>query len=50
MISIIITTKNRLDFLKRAVKSVVENNYQPDEIVVVNDGGEKITSLSLPID
>ena len=39
MISVIITTKDRVSFLKRAVSSVLANSLLPDEIIIVNDGG-----------
>ncbi len=41
MFSIVITTKNRLDFLQRAVKSIIKSSLLPHEIIIVNDGGEK---------
>lgn len=41
MFSIVITTKNRLDFLRRAVDSIVKSSLLPYEIIIVNDGGEK---------
>lgn len=40
MFSIVITTKNRLDFLRRAVNSILGSSLLPKEIVIVNDGGE----------
>jgi GT2 family glycosyltransferase/glycosyltransferase involved in cell wall biosynthesis len=42
LFSVIITTYNRLDKLKNAVKSVLEQNYNNLELIVVNDGGVKI--------
>lgn len=36
--SVIITTKNRMNFLKRAVQSVIDNDGSI-EIIIVNDGG-----------
>ena len=42
MVSVIITTKDRIEFLVRAVKSVITNSTKPDEVVIVNDGGEVI--------
>jgi glycosyltransferase involved in cell wall biosynthesis len=44
IISVIITTKNRLLFLNRAIGSVLDSTLQPDEIIVVNDGGVPIHS------
>ncbi|SAE70750.1 family 2 glycosyl transferase [Enterobacter cloacae] len=48
MFSVVITTKNRLDFLRRAVESIVKSSLLPDEIIIVNDGGEKpeLTDIS----
>ncbi|MFS1161236.1 glycosyltransferase family 2 protein [Aeromonas salmonicida] len=37
--SVVITTKNRVDFLKRAILSIINNQASPHEIIVVNDGG-----------
>jgi glycosyltransferase involved in cell wall biosynthesis len=42
MISIIITTKDRKKFLLRAVKSIFESDLLPNELIIVNDGGELI--------
>jgi glycosyltransferase involved in cell wall biosynthesis len=44
MISVVITTKDRKKFLLRAVKSVLENTLQPIDIIIVNDGGERVES------
>lgn len=44
MISVVITTKDRKNFLLRAVKSVLENTLQPIDIIIVNDGGERVES------
>ena len=41
MFSIVITTKNRLAFLPRAVSSILNSSLLPNEIIIVNDGGEK---------
>ncbi|HDR2453263.1 TPA: glycosyltransferase family 2 protein [Enterobacter ludwigii] len=41
MFSIVITTKNRLAFLRRAVSSILNSSLLPNEIIIVNDGGEK---------
>ena len=42
LFSVIITTFNRLDKLKIAVKSVLEQSYNNFELIVVNDAGVKI--------
>jgi GT2 family glycosyltransferase len=39
-VSIVIRTKDRLPFLRRALTSVVAQSYPRLEVVVVNDGGE----------
>ena len=39
MFSVVITTKNRLHFLKRAINSIESNTILPDEVIIVNDGG-----------
>jgi len=43
--SIIIPTYNRKDLLKRAIESVINQNFKDYEIIVVNDGGENIEEL-----
>nr|WP_302980744.1 glycosyltransferase family 2 protein [Plesiomonas shigelloides] len=40
--SVVITTKDRIPYLLRAVKSVLDNSTLPLDIVIVNDGGMKI--------
>jgi len=37
-ISVVITTTNRVGFLKRAVESVINQKVKPNEIVIVIDG------------
>ena len=37
-ISVVIPTYNRYDFLKRALASVYAQTYQPQEIIIVDDG------------
>ncbi|MCU8082684.1 glycosyltransferase family 2 protein [Shewanella sp. SM23] len=37
--SVVITTKNRQDFLLRLVKSILASTVLPKEIIIVNDGG-----------
>jgi len=39
LVSVIVRTKDRPDFLKRALKSIADQNYRPLEVVLVNDGG-----------
>jgi len=40
--SVVITTKNRIEFLDRAVNSILFSKIRPSEIIIVNDGGEII--------
>ena len=40
-ISVIITTKNRINLLNHAIQSVQGQTLSPKEIIVINDGGEK---------
>ncbi|MEN0049738.1 MAG: glycosyltransferase [Bacteroidota bacterium] len=38
LVSVVIPTRNRLQLLKRAIQSVLNQSYQQLEIIVVNDG------------
>ena len=40
--SVVITTKNRIPFLKRTLESVLSSSVLPQDIIVINDGGEFI--------
>lgn len=42
--SVVITTKDRVDFLKRAVMSISAEGDDLTEIIIVNDGGERIAN------
>lgn len=44
MFSVVITTKDRKDFLIRAVDSICASSIKPIDIVIVNDGGSSIDS------
>ena len=44
-VSIIIRTMNRPSSLRRAIKSVLAQSYKNYEIIVVNDGGEDVSSV-----
>ncbi len=44
-ISVVITTHNRIDLLKRAIKSVQNQTVQPIEIIVVDDCSDDETCL-----
>lgn len=41
--SVVITTKNRLGFLKRCVGSIYNSEIWPKEIIIVNDCGDLVT-------
>ncbi|WP_028323417.1 PIG-L family deacetylase [Desulfatirhabdium butyrativorans] len=45
LVSILIRTKDRLQHLANAIRSVVGQTYRHIEIVVVNDGGEDVQGL-----
>lgn len=45
LVSIIIPTLNRPTLVREAIKSALQQTYQDIEIVVVNDGGESLSSL-----
>ncbi|MCS7281140.1 MAG: glycosyltransferase family 2 protein [Desulfobacterota bacterium] len=40
MVSAIITTYNRRDFVKEAIESVLNQDHRPEEIIVVDDGSD----------
>ena len=43
--SVIIRTKDRPRLLSRSLTSLAEQNRKPDEIIIVNDGGENIDQV-----
>lgn len=45
LVSIIIRTKDRLSLLPRAIESVYSQTYNNIEIIVINDGGENVSSV-----
>ena len=45
LVSIVIPTRNRPEFLARAIKSVLDQTYEHIEIIVVNDGGVDVQNL-----
>jgi glycosyltransferase involved in cell wall biosynthesis len=47
LISVIIPTYNRSDFLKEAIESVLKQAYQPFELIVVDDGSTDDTASVL---
>jgi glycosyltransferase involved in cell wall biosynthesis len=42
MFSVVITTKDRLDYLERLLKSIADSSVIPKDVVIINDGGELI--------
>ena len=52
MVSVIITTYNRRRFLEEALQSVLSQDYQDREIIVVDDGsfdGSQEAARGLPV-
>ena len=47
MFTTIITTFNRKQFLKRAIKAVVKKNFKPKEIIIINNGLHKYKKKDL---
>lgn len=45
LISVIIRTKDRRNFIAEAIESVIDQTYRPLELIIVNDGGESIAEL-----
>jgi glycosyltransferase involved in cell wall biosynthesis len=45
LFSVIIRTKDRLEFLPRAIESVYSQTYSDVEIVIVNDGGADVSRI-----
>jgi glycosyltransferase involved in cell wall biosynthesis len=41
-VSVIVRTKNRVDLLAQALRSIAEQTHTAIDVVVVNDGGESI--------
>lgn len=46
-VSVILPTKNRIDLLKIAIKSIVSQTYQPYEIIIIDDGSDGDDILDL---
>jgi GT2 family glycosyltransferase/glycosyltransferase involved in cell wall biosynthesis/SAM-dependent methyltransferase len=45
MVSVIVTTLDRPAMLRNAIQSIVVQTYQDFEIIVVNDGGDDVSSI-----
>mgnify|MGYP001949895402 CR=1 FL=1 len=45
LVSVIVRTKDRPEFLSHALASVSKQTYRPIEIVLVNDGGESVDAI-----
>jgi glycosyltransferase involved in cell wall biosynthesis/predicted SAM-dependent methyltransferase/polysaccharide pyruvyl transferase WcaK-like protein len=50
VVSVIIPTCDRPDFLKEALQSVLQQTYQDFEIIVVNDGGRDVSDVMGSLD
>lgn len=47
LVSVIIRTQNRQNTLKKAIESVVNQDYKPIQLIIINDAGEDIEALAL---
>lgn len=45
LVSVVIRTQNRPDSLKAAIESVVKQDYNPIQLIIVNDAGKDISKL-----
>ncbi|RJQ13678.1 MAG: glycosyltransferase [Nitrospiraceae bacterium] len=45
MVSVIVPTRDRLQFLKEAVQSIIDQTFGSFEIIVVDDGGEDVSGV-----
>lgn len=45
MVSVILPTYNRLNWLAESIRSVLDQTFQDFEIIVVNDGGEDVSQI-----
>lgn len=50
LVSVIVRTRNRLEMLKEALASIASQKYPNIEVIVVNDGGERVGSLLRNLD
>jgi glycosyltransferase involved in cell wall biosynthesis len=44
-VTVIVRTKNRLELLPQALRSIAEQTYSSIDVVVVNDGGESVAAV-----
>ncbi len=50
LVSVVVPTMNRPDLLERALRSLVNQNYENWQALVVNDAGEDVQNLVMSID
>lgn len=50
LVSVIVTTRNRPQWLRRAVASVLAQRWRPLEVIVVNDAGEDVSGVLAELD
>ncbi len=50
LVSVIVPTVNRPEFLVRAIKSILNQTYRAFEVIVINDGGEDVGEMLSTID
>ncbi len=50
LVSVIVPTLNRQEFLVKAIKSILDQTYRAFEIIVVNDGGEDVGEMLANVD
>jgi len=44
-IAIIVRTKDRPQLLTRCLESLVQQHLIPDEVIIVNDGGQSVEAI-----
>ena len=48
LVTLIVRTKNRPTLLAEALQSIAKQTYPKIEIIVVNDGGDDVSEITLP--